>query len=138
MNAVSTMEVVTRSVLTLQAHLHALATEATDWPVMEGPVRTLMNALLTLTTASSAASILLGDSGVNATLDSDLTLINGHVLVSSFIGLSEPTNLKAYLTDEHSSTNHLFSTLALHQYIAVHVKNDNKSLFEIQIHVTDV
>ena len=103
MNAVSTMEVVTRSVLTLQAHLHVAATVATDWPLMEGPVRTLMNALLTLTTASRAASILLVDSGVNATLDSDSTLINGHVLVSSFIGLSEPTNLRAYLTDVHSN-----------------------------------
>ena len=133
MNAVSTMGVVIRSVLTLQAHLHVAATVVTDWPVMEGPVRTLMNALLTLTTASSAASILLGDSGVNATLVSDSTLINGHVLVSSFIGLSEPTNLRAHLTDVHSNTNHLFSTLALHQCIAAHVKNDNKSLFEIQI-----
>ena len=76
------MAVVAKSVPTQLDHFSVAATVATDWPVMEGPVRTLMNALLTLTTASSAASILLGDSGVNATLDSNSTLINGHVLVS--------------------------------------------------------
>ena len=49
---------------------------------MEGLARTSTNALLTLITASSAASILLVDSGVTATLDSSSTLISGHVLVS--------------------------------------------------------
>ena len=78
------MEVVTRYAPILQAHLHVAAAVATDWPVMEELARTSMNALLTLITASRAVSILLGDSGVNATLDYNSTLISGHVLVSTF------------------------------------------------------
>jgi hypothetical protein len=50
--------------------------------VTEGLAKTSMNALLTLITASSAASILAVDSGVTATLDSGSTRISGHVLVS--------------------------------------------------------
>ena len=96
MNAVSTTEVVTRYAPILQTHLHVAAAVATDWPAMEEVARTSMNAPLTLITASSAASILLGDSGVNAILDYDSTLISGHVLVSTF-DLSEPITLRAYL-----------------------------------------
>ena len=76
------MVVVARSVPIQLDHFSVAAAVATDWPVMEELVKTSMNAPLTLVTASRAASILLGDSGVNATLDYNSTLISGHVLVS--------------------------------------------------------
>ena len=78
------MEVVTRYALILQAHLRVAAAVAMCSPVMEELVRTSMSVQLTLTTASSAASIRLGHSDVHATQDSNSTLINEHVLVIRF------------------------------------------------------
>ena len=76
------MVVVARSVPIQWSHFSVAAEVAMSSPVMEKLVRTSMSALLTLITASSFVSILLGDSDVNVTQDFDSTLINGRALVS--------------------------------------------------------
>ena len=76
------MVVVAKPVPTQLGRFSVAAAVAMCSPVIEELVRTSMNAQLTLITASNAASIQQGDSDVNATQDSDSTLISGPVLVS--------------------------------------------------------
>ena len=76
------MVVVGRSVPTQWGHFSVAAKVATHSPMMEKLVRTSMSALLTLITASSFVSILLGDLDVNVMQDSISTLISRLVLVT--------------------------------------------------------
>ena len=85
------MVVVARSVPTQWGRFDVVVAVAMCLPVIVGLAKTSMSALLILITVSSAASIQQGDSDVNATQDSDSTLISRHVLVNSFIHSSEPT-----------------------------------------------
>ena len=76
---------VAKPVPTQWDHFCVAAALAMCLPVVEELAKTSMSVLLTVITASSAASTQQGDSDVNVTQDSDSTLINGRVLVTNFL-----------------------------------------------------